>query len=584
MSTTVAENPEQAPSSKWLSYKEKIQQRLDGKYKNVALITALAVLVSLFIVVAMWTQTSPYRPLYGTQERYDNSEILSVLEQEKIKFQLDNQSGQIMVPANRLADARILLAARGVKAKLPEGLEILDRSSGLGTSQFIENARYRQGLEGELARTILAIRAVNHARVHLAIPNRTLFVGINEEKPSAAVMLELEPGMQLDQPQVEAIVNLVSGSITGMATDAVSVVDQYGNLLSADLALGQQSQINVRFHELQQRVERDIVRRAGDMLAPLLGVGNFRVQVAATLNFDQSEETHESIDSDPVLRTEFTKQDNTQGQLAIGIPGALSNQPTGEEGNTNNETRNERAELSRQYDVGRKVRHTRHAQGGIEMLSVSVLLNDNVQEQGWQQAQLEQIAQMVKDSVGFVAERGDQFSLHAFNFARAVETAPVETPWWHDQQLLLLAKYGVYAFLGLSFIILVLRPLVKALQRPAPMTTALAATSAGVEMATGETLASADPVAAFKPASISPAGGSEQDLADALLDSIAQGGMVAEESLSVSSEELDFDLSTLPPPGSELEVQVKHLQKLTEVEPERVAEVIKKWVNSNESK
>ncbi|PSU32285.1 flagellar basal-body MS-ring/collar protein FliF [Photobacterium lutimaris] len=584
MSTTVAENPEQAASNTWLSYKNTIQKRLDGKYKNVALITVLALLVSLFIVVLMWTQTSPYKPLYGTQERYDNSEILSVLEQEKIQFQLDSQSGQILVPANRLADARIVLAARGVKAKLPEGLEILDRSTGLGTSQFIENARYRQGLEGELARTILAIRAVNHARVHLAIPNRTLFVGINEEKPSAAVMLELEPGMQLDQPQVEAIVNLVSGSITGMAVDAISVVDQYGNLLSADLAMGQQSQVNVRFHELQQRVERDIVRRAGDMLAPLLGVGNFRVQVAATLNFDQIEETHESIDSDPVLRTEFTKQDNTQGQLAMGIPGALSNQPTGEESTTNNETRNERAELNRHYDVGRKVRHTRHAQGGIEMLSVSVLLNDDVHEQGWQQAQLEQVAQMVKDSVGYVAERGDQFSLHAFNFARAVDAAPVDTPWWHDQQLLLLAKYGVYTLLGLSFIILVLRPLVKALQRPAPVTTALATAPAGAAMMVSNEMPAADSVSEFKPASINATGGSEQDLADALLDSIAQGGMVAEDNTPQSAGEVDFDLSTLPPPGSELEVQVKHLQKLTEVEPERVAEVIKKWVNSNESK
>ena len=583
MSTTVAENPEQTPSNKWLSYKEKIQQRLDGKYKNVALITALAVMVTLFIVVVMWTQTSPYKPLYGTQERYDNSEILSVLEQEKIKYQLDSQSGQIMVPANRLADARIILAARGVKAKLPEGLEILDRSSGLGTSQFIENARYRQGLEGELARTILAIRSVSNARVHLAIPNRTLFVGIDEEKPSAAVMLELEPGMQLEQHQVEAIVNLVSGSIAGMADEAVSVVDQYGNLLSADLAMGQQSQINVRFHELQQRVERDIVRRAGDMLAPLLGVGNFRVQVAATLNFDQIEETHESVDSDPVLRTEFTKQDNTQGQLALGIPGALSNQPTGEEGQPNNETRNQRAELSRQYDVGRKVRHTRHAQGGIEMLSVSVLLNDEVQEQGWQPAQLEQIAQMVKDSVGYVAERGDQFSLHAFNFARAIEAAPVDAPWWHDQQLLQLAKYGVYALLGLLFIVLVLRPLVKALQRPAPVTTALATTPEGFEMAASEGVSASESATEIKPVSI-PSGGSEQDLADALLDSIAQGGMVADESAPQSGGEADFDLSTLPPPGSELDVQVRHLQKLTEVEPERVAEVIKKWVNSNESK
>ncbi|MGF1682667.1 flagellar basal-body MS-ring/collar protein FliF [Photobacterium minamisatsumaniensis] len=584
MSTTIAENPATASSSKWLEFKEKIQQLLDGKNKNIAIITALAMLVSLFIVVMMWTQTSPYQPLYGTQERYDNSEILTVLEQEKIQFQVDNQSGQIMVPANRLADARIVLAARGVKAKLPEGLEILDRSSGLGTSQFIENARYRQGLEGELARTILAIRSVNHARVHLAIPNRTLFVGINEEKPSAAVMLELEPGMQLDQSQVEAIVNLVSGSITGMAVDAISVVDQYGNLLSADLAMGSQSKMNVRYHEQQQRVERDMVRRAADMLTPLVGMGNFRVQVAATLNFDQIEETHESVDSDPVLRTEFTKQDNSQGQLALGIPGALSNQPAGDENAPNNESRNERAELSRQYDVGRKVRHTLHAQGGIELLSVSVLLNDDLIEQGWQQEQLEQVAQMVKDSVGYVAERGDQFSLHAFNFARAVETTAVETPWWHDQQLLNLIKYGAYTLLGLAFIIFVLRPLVKALQRPNAAAPALATATAGVSpnMSMANEQAAIEPV---KPAAAMTSFDNEQDLADALLDSIAQGQPVTSEA-SISTETTNtaaFDLSTLPPPGSELEVQVQHLQNLTAVEPERVAEVIKKWVNSNES-
>ena len=520
MSITIAENPAQASSGKWVELKEKVKQLLEGKHKNAVVITVLALMISLFIVILMWTQTSSYKPLYGTQERYDNSEILTVLEQEKIQFQVDNQSGQILVPSNRLADARIVLAARGVKAKLPEGLEILDRSSGLGTSQFIENARYRQGLEGELARTILAIRAVNYARVHLAIPNRTLFVGINDEKPSAAVMLELEPGMQLEQPQVEAIVNLVSGSITGMAVDAVSVVDQYGNLLSADLAMGAQAKVNVRYHEQQQRVERDMVRRAADMLAPLVGVGNFRVQVAATLNFDQIEETHESMDTDPVLRTEFTKQDNTQGQLALGIPGALSNQPAGDGNTPNNESRNERAEVSRQYDVGRKVRHTRHAQGGIELLSVSVLLNDALVEQGWQQEQLEQIAQMVKDSVGYVAERGDQFSLHAFNFARAVEAPVAEAQWWHDQQLMLLVKYGAYTLLGLAFIILVLRPLVKALQRPASATP-VPVVAAGHAVGIGiDEPAETVPESTHTLAKAHFDNG--QDLADALLDSIGQ--------------------------------------------------------------
>ncbi|MGF1721826.1 flagellar M-ring protein FliF [Vibrio kyushuensis] len=577
MSTTIVENPPSSELPKWQQWRETAKEQI-GKHSKVAQITALTVLISLFIVVILWSHTSPYKALYGENERYDSAEILEVLSQVKIAHQIDRVTGQILVPENKLADARITLAAHGVSAKLPPGLDILDKATGLGTSQFIESARYRQGLEGELARTILAINVVNHARVHLAIPNRTLFVGINEEKPSAAVMLDLLPGKQLGPSQVEAIVNLVSGSISGMPVEGVSVIDQFGNLLSADLKNGNNGRLSVQNHEMQQRIERDIVRRAGDMLAPLLGVGNFRVQVAATLNFDQVEETHESIDSDPVVRTEFNKQDNTSGQLALGIPGSLSNQaPAGEE--ATNESRNERAESTRHYDVGRKVRHTRQAQGSVDHLSVSVLINDATNEQGWQPEQLEQVAQMIKDSVGYMDERGDQFSLHAFNFAQAPTVVAEPLPWWQQAQNLMLIQYTIYGLIALSFILFVLRPLVNALKTSTQASSGLAAASGSQSALGSQTSGDAieAPNTADELGSIGSHIDNEQDLADALLNSVQFGGAAE------SGNTIATDLYDLPPSGSNLEVQVEHLQKLTDAESERVADVVKKWVSNNES-
>ncbi|MFI3276434.1 flagellar basal-body MS-ring/collar protein FliF [Vibrio sp.] len=570
MSTSTLESQlSSAEPARWKVWQSNIKDKLKSNNKAL-IIAAITALITLFIVAILWTKSTPYRALYGEAERYDSAEILDVLTQVKIAYQIDNQTGQVLVPENKLADARITLAAHGVKAQLPQGLDILDKATGLGTSQFIENARYRQGLEGELARSILAINTINNARVHLAIPNRTLFVGINEEKPSAAVMVELLPGRTLELQQVEAIVNLVSGSITGMPQEGVSIVDQHGNLLSADIRSGSQGRMSVQYHELQQRTESDIVHRATDMLTPLLGMGNFRVQVSATLNFDQIEETEESLEGDPVVRSEFNKQDNSQGQLALGIPGALSNQaPVDGEGGAN-ESRNERAESSRQYDFGRKVRHTKVAQGGVEHLSVSVLINDAVNEQGWQQVELEQIAQMVKDSVGYIDDRGDQFSLHAFNFAREPEVLIQPMPWWHQQQNLTLIQYGLYALLTLSFFLFVLRPLIKAL-------------NVANNKATKRDYSLVSSPAASSP--ISPAVNlgsvdSDQDLADALIDQMMGGGSVNQET---TSSVVGQDIYDLPPSGSNLEVQVEHLQKLTDAESERVADVVKKWVNSNES-
>ena len=219
MSTTLAQ-PE--PTITDASNKNEILSSIKATWHNfnsgdrqVLVLAILASVVACVIVLLLWTASQGYRPLYGHQEGVETALIIEVLEAEGIDYRLDANSGLVLVAEDKLGKARMLLAAKGVKAKVPSGIESLD-NIGIGTSQFMEQAKYRHGLEGELARTIMALKAVRTARVHLAIPKRTLFIRQQPELPSASVMLDLYAGANLQLSQVEAVVNLVSGSISGM--------------------------------------------------------------------------------------------------------------------------------------------------------------------------------------------------------------------------------------------------------------------------------------------------------------------------------------------------------------------------------
>ena len=174
-------------------YSAKVKSLWSSSQRNLVLSAVLAAIVAAIIVVALWSSTQSFRPLYSQQESFDAGDIISVLEAENINYRLQEQNGQVLVPEGEVARIRMLLAAKGVKAKLPMGLDSLQEDSSLGTSQFIETARYRHGLEGELIRTIISLNSVANARVHLAIPRQTLFVRQDREAPSASVMLELRP-------------------------------------------------------------------------------------------------------------------------------------------------------------------------------------------------------------------------------------------------------------------------------------------------------------------------------------------------------------------------------------------------------
>ncbi|WP_112480132.1 flagellar basal-body MS-ring/collar protein FliF [Vibrio variabilis] len=555
-----------APKS--ASQTDDVQARLkklwSSSQRNLVLSAVLAAIVAAIIVVALWSSSQSYRPLYSQQERFDIGEIVSVLESEGIAYRLQEQNGQVLVAEGQVAKIRMLLAAKGVKAQLPTGLDSLKEDSSLGTSQFMENARYRHGLEGELVRTIISLNAISNARVHLAIPRQTLFVRQQGEDPSASVMIELKPGEDLKPDQVEAIINLVVGSVTGMKSEAVSVIDQYGRLLSADVASAATGKVNAKYLEYQKNVEKQIIQRAADMLTPIVGPSNFRVQVAADMDFSQVEETQEILDSNPVVRNEHSIQNNTVDKIALGIPGSLSNQPpvTGEVPTNDSQNTNARSELNRQYAVGSSVRRTQYQQGQIDKLSVSVLLNETAAPNGtaWTPAERAQISTMITDAVGISTERGDSLSLMSFNFTPIEIEAPPAMPWWQDPTVQQPLRYVIGGMLGMAMIFFVLRPLIMHLT--------------GADKR-GHELEFAEPQEEEYQENIQTR--EEREREERLNRKLTERGIES------TSSGLDASSDMLPPPGSPLELQLKHLQLIATEEPERVAEVLKQWVNVNEN-
>ncbi|PNH78849.1 flagellar basal-body MS-ring/collar protein FliF [Vibrio diazotrophicus] len=560
---SLSSNQPRASSAKGMDdFGNKLKQLWSSSQRNLVLSAVLAAIVAALIVVALWSSSQGFRPLYGHNEQFDVGEVVSVLEAEGIDYRLQDQNGQVLVSEDQVARARMLLAAKGIKAKLPTGLDSLKEDSSLGTSQFMETARYRHGLEGELVRTIIALNAVSNARVHLAIPRQTLFVRQQGEAPSASVMVELKPGSDLKPEQVEAIVNLVVGSVIGMKPESVSVIDQYGRLLSADVGSTESGKVNAKYLEYQRNVEQQIIKRAADMLTPILGSSNFRVQVAADMDFSRVEETQEILDNNPVVSNEHTVHDNSIDQIALGVPGSLSNQPpvTGEQPTQDSQNTNARAEIKRQYAVGSSVRRTQFQQGQIKKLNVSVLLNSVVAPDGsaWTNQEKSELSEMIMEAVGINAERGDSFSLSSFNFTPIEIEAPPEIPWWQDPTIQQPLRYVIGGMLGLAMIMFVLRPLVMHLT---------GADRRNLELEVPSLL--------DEPSYEDVQTKSDREYEENLNRRLAEKGISTSNGLDVSSE-------LLPPPGSPLEIQLKHLQLIANEEPQRVAEILKQWVNVNE--
>lgn len=301
--------------------------KLDGN-KRWALLAAAAIAATAIIVSVLWNGNHGYVSLCGRQENLPVSQIVTVLDGEKLEYRIDPQSGQILVPDDALSKTRMTLAAKGVQAMLPSGYELMDKDEVLGSSQFVQNIRYKRSLEGELAQSVMTLDSVESARVHLALNEESSFVVSDEPQNSASVVVRLHHGAKLNMDQVNAIVHLVSGSIPGLNASKVSVVDQAGNLLTDGIASGEAVSAATRKHDQILKDIQDKTRASlANVLDSLVGAGNYRVSVMPDLDLSNIDETKEHYGNDPKLNREENVLDSDTNQIAMGIPGSLSNRP-----------------------------------------------------------------------------------------------------------------------------------------------------------------------------------------------------------------------------------------------------------------
>lgn len=481
-----------------------ISGRVALNLRPLLLLLGIAAAVAAGVTVVLWWRGPSWSLLYGNLSDSDASSVVQALQTASIEYKLDSSSGAIMVPAERVHDARLQLAGQGLPQGKNASVELMSKDPGFGVSQFMENARYQYALEGELARTISSLQAVEAARIHLALPQQSAFV--HDRRPaSASVLLQLRPGNRLQAEQVSAIVHLVASSIPELDSDNVTVVDQQGRLLSSPK--NSEAAITAEQFEAAHQIEDTYIQHIEQLIAPLVGDGRVHAQVTVDLDAGATEEAHEQYKPDSaVVRSEQSAEEISHSPSAAsgGIPGALTNQPpaggvataanpkpaaTSAGAGAKNDAaakaeasaaaasaaattpENTSKQSTRNFEIDRTVSYSRQPAGRVKRVTVAVLV-DNIRQAGADgkvverpltKPEMDDITRLVKDAVGFNEARGDSVNVVNQPFLPQVtetlkpEVIPLwQRPWVRDVARLILGALVLVA-LALG----VLRPLIK---------------------------------------------------------------------------------------------------------------------------
>lgn len=478
------------------------QQSLLSRLKDInrlssgqmlGLMLGLSAAIALIVGAWMWSQTPDYRVLYSNLSDRDGGSIIGSLQQMNVPYKMAEGGGAILVPSGQVYEVRLRLASQGLPKGSIVGFELMENQK-LGTSQFLEQVNYQRALEGELTRSIQSLSAVQGARVHLAIPRPSVFTR-EQQKPSASVLVSLHPGRVLDKAQVSGIVHLVSSSIPELPIKNVTILDQNGNLLSAAADGRESAGLDPSQLEYLRQVEQSFIKRIENILSPITGADNVRAQVAAELDFSQTEQTAEIFKPNPAteaaIRSQQTNESNgAGGASAGGVPGALSNQPPGTASApitapaaatavapVSASGGNSHKESTVNYELDKTIRHVKMPVGSVKRLSVAVVVNHKkvvgkdgkVSAKPMTAPEMAQINNLVKEAMGYRQDRGDTLNVVNASFSAVAEEIP-ETPMWKDPATISMAKEigrnlliaGVVFFLVFG----VLRPLLKDLSTP----------------------------------------------------------------------------------------------------------------------
>ncbi|MFT4099677.1 MAG: flagellar basal-body MS-ring/collar protein FliF [Burkholderiaceae bacterium] len=457
-------------------------------------------LAAVMAVTAMLGRHPDYRVLFTNLSDRDGGSVIASLTQMNVPYKFAEGGGAILIPSDKVHDVRLKLASQGLPKGGTVGFELME-SQKFGVTQFQERLNFQRGLEGELSRSIQSLAAVQHARVHLALPAQNGFLR-EQQKPSASVLLTLHPGRTVDRAQVDGIIHLVASSVADLAPKQVSVVDQNGTLLSAvEQATDGMNPTQINY---VRQLEAGYIARIVDIVEPILGAGNVRAQVTADVDFTQSESTAEEFrpnlgrDAVPAVRSQqISESSSTDGsrEPAQGVPGALTNQPPPQSSapingkaqalqtsannggpagsNGANAPRNSQRDSTTNYEVDKTVRVTRNAPGQIRRLTAAVVLNHRksldadgkLVATSLTEKEIESITALVREAIGVSKDRGD--SVNVMNAAFSGDDAPKgePVPPWKDPENIALAKDGAkylgLVLLGLITIFGVIRPALK---------------------------------------------------------------------------------------------------------------------------
>lgn len=430
--------------------------------KKISIVMVLLITAaSIFLLIYLTTQVE-YRVLFSNLSNEDAGNIISKLSEKKIPYKVSASGGAISVPAEKVSELRIELAAAGLPQGGGVGFEIFDNKT-LGATEFEQQLNYRRALQGELSRTINGLDEIQSSRVHIALPKDSLFTE-QQKKPTASVTLRLKSGKSLRPAQIDGIVHLVASSIEGMNPEDVMVVDSRGNILSAKQSESKLSKLTAQQIDFQRNMEKDLASRIQTMLENVVGQGKAAVRVTAELDFRITEKTEETYD--PEAQVVRSTQKNSEKENAVTAAGAVSENP-----------KKEKIDEIINYEINKVVSKTVMPVGQTKKLSIAVLVdgkykkNEKNEEvyQALAKNEIESLEDLVRKSAGFNAQRGDQVVVTNMPFRRVeAEEAEAATLQQNIETISPVLKYiGIFALIAV-ILLFVLRPMLKNIMSGSP--------------------------------------------------------------------------------------------------------------------
>ena len=538
--------------------------------RAIPAIIAIVLLMISLLVYSLFTG-SANRVLFDNLNGEDSAAVYAALQEAGIDAQIQQTTGAITVPDDAYHQAKMLLAAQG----LPQGVdtggyEMIRGDQSLGTSQFMEQMRYRLAIEEELARSIATINSIKQARVHLAIPRQSVFIR-EREKPKASVVVWPQAGRSVSNSQVQAIIHMVSSSVPFMDAQSVSVVDRYGNLLHSNT-----NSAELRISNEQMRYRRDLEEmyrsRIVALLTPFLGQENIHVEVNADVDFTSVESMSELFPGANAVRSEQVSERRNGSAEAVGTPGATSNNPPPEaalvtqqqadqqvgsnataavQGQSGTVNRNS----TRNFEVDRTIRHEKKVAGELTKLTVAMVVDQPLEsEDGVQKPQksMDEIETLVKGAIGFDLARGDSVTVMSTAFEELPLAEPV--PLWKDEQVLSIARQLMVALAFILLIFFVFRPLIRNVINPGTLV-------GGQQIAIGPD---------GQPIAIPPAGEHEEGLREGETLEEMKARLKPKKKSQISADMLDT--------ANTYDDKVALVRMLVSEDSRRVANVMRGWL------